>query len=85
MANYRPGAENVPLKNVIKNLPILVIVYDLRNQDAPLVEKQINYGDMEDRKWLGRISAWAYDNHCSVETMAMIDAEAEAKAARENG
>ena len=80
MANYRPGEENVPIRYVIKDLPILVIVYDLRNQDAPLVEKRINYGDMEDRKWLGRISAWAYGHHCSVETMAIEDAEAEAKA-----
>lgn len=75
--NYRPGAEAVPLREVNKHLPTLVIVYDLRNQDAPLVEKRINYGDAEDRKWLGRISFWALTNHCSVETIAIADAEAE--------
>ena len=77
MANYRPGSENVPLREINKHLPTLVIVYDLRNQDAPLVEKEINYGDQEDRKWLGRISYWALTNHCSVETISMADAMAE--------
>lgn len=79
MNNYRSGQENVPLRHINKNLPVLVIVYDLRNQDAPLVEKKINYGDYEDRQWLGRISYWAYTNHCSVETLALSDAEGEAK------
>lgn len=83
MSGYRPGQENVPLREINKSLPALVIVYDLRNQDAPLVEKRINYGDAEDRKWLGRISYWALTNHCSVETIAIVDAEAEA--AKENG
>lgn len=75
--NYRIGAENVPLRDINKNLQCLVIVYDLRNQDAPLVENKINYGDAEDRKWLGRITFWALTNHCSVETIAIVDAEAE--------
>lgn len=75
MANYRNGQENVPTKYIVKDLQVLVLVYDLRNDDAPLVEKRINYGDQEDRKWLGRISYWAYTNNCSVETMALSDAE----------
>lgn len=77
MAEYRRGMENVPLKEIIKSLKILVVVYDLRNNDKPLVEEFIDYGDYEARKWLGRVSAWAYTNHCSVETMAVNDAEAE--------
>ena len=79
MVEYRQGAENVPLKEINKTLQILVIVYDLRNDDKPLVEKRIDYGNYEDRKWLGRLSYWAYSNHCSVETMAVTDAEAEVK------
>ena len=79
MVEYRQGAENVPLKEINKTLQILVIVYDLRNDDKPLVEKRIDYGNYEDRKWLGRLSYWAYSNHCSVETMAVTDAEAEQK------
>ena len=74
---YRKGAENVPLKNINKQMPILVIIYDLRNGDRVVEEKRINYGDAEERKWLGRISFWAYENHCSVETIAIVDAEAE--------
>ena len=79
MTNYRSGAENVPLREINKNLQTLVLVYDLKNDDKPLVEKRINYGDAEDRKWLGRITFWALTNHCSVETMAIADAEAETK------
>ena len=74
---YRKGAENVPLKNINKQMPILVIIYDLRNGDRVVEEKRINYGDAEERKWLGRISFWAYENLCSVETIAIVDAEAE--------
>lgn len=85
MTEYRKGAENVPLREVNKNLPILVIVYDLRNEDKVVEEKQLNYGDVEDRKWLGRISFWALTNHCSVETIAMSDAEVEYQKGNENG
>ena len=77
MQNYRSGAENVPLREINKNLAALIIVYDLRNNDTPVVEKRINYGDAEDRKWLGRITFWALTNHCSVETIAVSDAEAD--------
>jgi hypothetical protein len=75
MTIYRKGVENIPLKEINKHLPILVIIYDLQNEDKVLEEKRINYGDVEDRKWLGRISFWAYQNHCSVETIAIQDAD----------
>jgi hypothetical protein len=74
MVDYREGAEFAPVKH---SLPILVIVYSLRENDKVVIEKTINYSDADDRKWLGKISFWAYSNKCSVETMAMIDAEAE--------
>jgi hypothetical protein len=76
---YRKGAENIPLQYINKSMPILVIVYDLRNDDAVVEEKRIDYGNIEERKWLGRISFWAFQNHCSVETIALVDAEAEIK------
>ena len=72
MVEYKEGAENVPAQ---RNLPILVLVYSLREDEKVVIEKTINYSNYEDRKWLGRISFWAYSNHCSVETMAMPDAE----------
>jgi len=77
MVEYRNGAENIPLREINKNLQALIIVYDLKHDDKPIVEKRINYGDADDRKWLGRITFWALTNHCSVETIAIIDAEAE--------
>lgn len=75
MAEYRRGAENIPLREINKEMPVLVVVYDLANDDAVVVEKEINYGDAEDRKWLGRITFYAVTNHCSVETMAITDAK----------
>ena len=69
---YEEGAENAPIQ---RSLPILVLVYSLREDEKVVIEKTINYSSYDDRKWLGRISYWAYSNHCSVETMAMTDAE----------
>jgi hypothetical protein len=74
MVEYREGVESLPIRN---KLPIIVIVYSLLENDKVVIERTINYSDYEDRKWLGKISFWAYSNHCSVETMAMTDAEAE--------
>lgn len=79
MVEYRTGAENVPLREINKSLLALVLVYDLNNNDNLVTEKRINYGNMEDRKWLGRITFWALTNHCSVETISIIDAEADTK------
>ena len=74
MVEYKPGAERIPVKQF---LPILVIVYSLREDDKVVVEKRLNYSDFEDRKVLGQLSFWAYSNHCSIETLALSDAEAE--------
>jgi hypothetical protein len=76
MTEYRRGAENIPLKSINKDLPILVMVYDLAT-DKLVDEVRMNYGDAEDRKHLGRITFYALTHHCSVETIAIIDAEAE--------
>ena len=72
MPPYRKGAENVPLKDINKDMPILVLVYDL-GTDKLVEEKRINYGNAEERRWLGRISFWAFTNHCSVETYSISD------------
>lgn len=71
---YQEGAENAPVQH---NLPILAIVYDLRDGDKVVVEKRFNYSNFDDRKALGKLSFWAYSNHCSIETIAVVDAEAE--------
>ena len=77
MINYKRGIENIPLKTINKDLKALVLVYDLKNNDELIEEKEINYGDFEDRKWLGRITFFALTNHCSVETIALADAKEE--------
>ena len=76
MSQYRKGAENVPLPRINTSLKALVVVYNLLDEDKVVIERQIDYADIEDRKWLGRVTFWAMTNHHSVETMAMIDAEA---------
>lgn len=74
---YSPGEERLPPRKINKGpLPILVIVYNLLNQDEVAIEKKIDYSNAEDRKWLGAITFWAVTNHHSVETMAVADAEA---------
>ena len=75
---YREGAENVPIKDINKHMPILVLIYNLKNDDL-VEEKRIDYGKADDRRWLGRMTFWAITNHCSVETMALSDVDLEVK------
>ena len=82
MIEYKPGAEKIITRD---KLPILAIVYSLREKDKVVVEKRFNYSDYEDRKALGQLSYWAYKNHCSVETLALVDAEAVMEGEDENG
>ncbi len=76
MVDYKPGAEKIITRD---SLMIMAIVYSLREDDKVVVEKKFDYSRYEDRKALGELSFWAYKNHCSVETIAMTDAEAETK------
>lgn len=74
MPEYRNGVENVPLREINKTLPIMVMIYDLKT-DNLVKEEKLDYGNFEDRKHLGRLTFWALSNHCTVETIAMIDAD----------
>lgn len=77
---YSPGEEKLPPRKVDRGpLPVLVIVYNLLNADEVAIEKQIDYSNADDRKWLGAITYWAVTNSHSVETMSMKDAEAPTK------
>jgi hypothetical protein len=80
MVEYKEGAEKAPIQH---KLPILAIVYSLRENDKIVVEKRFNYSSYEDRKALGALSYWAYTNHCSIETIAVSDAEAEVEENKE--
>lgn len=68
------GPESVPLREVVTDLDIVVCVYNLgKPDDKPYRIEHGNFGDHEFRKWIGRITAWACLNGCSVETMAKSD------------
>lgn len=74
MVEYKEGVETAPVRH---KLMILAVVYSLLEDDKVVVEKRFNYSDFNDRKALGALSFWAFSNHCSIETMALVDAEAE--------
>jgi len=69
------GPENVPLQNFHKTFKIVVFIYNLKNNDEVIDMRQIDYGALEDRRWLGKVSFWAWSKGYSVETMRLSDAE----------
>ena len=71
---YRKGDELKKLTKFVTDLPVLVLVYDLKT-DELVREKRINYGNPEDRQWIGKMSFWAFNNGCSVETYAVKDVD----------
>ena len=69
------GAENVPLSSFNKSFIVVVFIYNLKNNDEVIDMRQIDYGSLEDRRWLGKVSFWAWSKGYSVETMRLSDAE----------
>ncbi len=76
MAKYKQGIENIPLREINKECPIIVIVTDLE-KDEIVQTLEMDYAKVDDRRHLGRISFWAISNGHSVETMSRKDAEKE--------
>lgn len=72
--NIPRGPEDVPLKNFIKELYIIVLIKDIKS-NRYIREEKINYSDIDVRKWLGRVSYWAWSNGYSVETMSLTEYE----------
>lgn len=73
--NYsRRGPWDVPAKEYYDKSPfsITVIIHNLEN-DTIDKEFELNYGNYEDRKFLGKITNWAIKNGRSVETIAKSD------------
>jgi len=66
------GPWDIPLRNYVKDFKMMIIVYNIKD-DCIIKEIPINYGDYEDRKFLGRISYWAATSGHSVETMSLED------------
>lgn len=59
------GPESIPLREFVKNFPMLISIYD---GEKLLREETIDYGNPEHRKWLGRVTYWAVSNNYLVET-----------------
>lgn len=73
---YRDGIENFPLPRIITDLPMIVTLVDLAT-DEVAGTMEMNLANVNDRKHLGRITAWALTHGHSVETMSRADAEKE--------
>ncbi len=74
MTEIPRGAWDVPLKSYVKELLIIVLIKDIKS-NRYIDEKKVNYSDPEIRKFLGRISHWAWTNGYLVETMSLKDYE----------
>ncbi len=62
------GPESAPLRDFVKQYDIVVNFY---NQDEELVRtEKLDYGDYEQKKWLGKLSYWAWELGYTVETIA---------------
>lgn len=61
-------------KSVISSLPIKVFVIDLLKEDDYKYVIDLDLGNKDHRAYLGKITAWAVTNKCSVETMNVKDA-----------
>lgn len=67
------GPEDLPLRGgYIKTFPMMILIRDLK-VDKIIRKEQIDYGKIEDRRWLGRISYYCCTNNLSVETMSLND------------
>lgn len=72
--NIPRGPEDIPLKAFIKEFWVVVLIKDIKS-DRYIREEKINYSDSDIRKWLGRISYWAWSNGYLIETMSLADYE----------
>jgi len=62
------GPESAPLRNYIKSYLIKINIYD--GEDNLIKSENLDYGNFEHKKFLGRLSFWAWDLGYTVETMA---------------
>jgi hypothetical protein len=68
------GPWDVPLKGYVKEFYIILLIKDIKS-DRYIKEEKVNYGDSEIRKWLGRVSYWAWCHGYAIETMSLKDYE----------
>lgn len=63
-----PGPEDIPQLGYVKTFKMMVTIFDAC--DKVIREQEIDYGNVEHRKWLGRVTFWACSNAMTVETSA---------------
>lgn len=73
--DIKSGPEFKPLREFNVNCPVIVFVLDLKDDSTVIAQGEMNYADSEHRRWLGKLSFWAYSNGYSVETAAKKDIE----------
>ena len=66
------GPESIPLKTFIKSFQAVVLICQ-KSDDKIIKKEEIDYGDEKSRKWLGKMSYWAWQNGLYVKTMALKD------------
>ncbi len=66
------GPEDVPLRTFIKDLFIVLLIKDIKSERY-IREEKVNYGDQEVRRWIGKVSYWAWSNGYQVETLSLKD------------
>lgn len=72
MVEIPRGPEDVPLRAYIKDMPLVILIKDIKSNRV-IREEKINYSEPEARKWLGKITYWACTNQYSVETLSEKD------------
>ena len=60
------GPETAPLPKFVKRYLIDIVIYD--KNDNIVKETTIDYGDFEQKRWLGKLSFWAWNEGHTVET-----------------
>lgn len=70
----RRGPWDSPLKEFNKEKPIIVIMHDLQHETIER-EWKLDYGNYEDRKFLGKLTFFAVTTGRSIETMSIDDWE----------
>lgn len=76
--NVPRGPWDIPLKTYVKELIIVVLIKDVKSSRY-IKEEKVNYSEPEIRKWLGRISYWAWSNGYLIETLSLKDYEENAE------
>lgn len=63
--NVPKGPWDAPLREYVKNLPLVITVTE---GDTIVNKLEIDYGNYNHRKWLGKLTYWAVTNGYSVTT-----------------